>query len=78
MMRGKGRLHEVVELAVDVAAHHHGAVDRLHIGLLDENLLHLKWFHRTEASTTAAHPFPRAESISTLFIPPNLQNQLIH
>jgi hypothetical protein len=27
-----------VELAVDVAAHRHGAVDRLHVGLLDEDL----------------------------------------
>ena len=44
MTPGGEELHQVVELAVDVAAHRHGAVDRLHVGLLDEDLLHLNGF----------------------------------
>jgi hypothetical protein len=35
---------------VDVTTHCHGAVDRLHIRLLDKNLLHLK-HSNTEPST---------------------------
>ena len=34
------QLHEVVELAVDVAAHGHGTAHGLHVGLLDEQQLH--------------------------------------
>jgi hypothetical protein len=38
------QLHQVMELPVDVIAHSHRAVDRLHIRLLDKNLLHLDFF----------------------------------
>jgi hypothetical protein len=42
MSSGGKELHKVMELAVDVAAHRHRAVDRLHVGLLDEYLLDLE------------------------------------
>jgi hypothetical protein len=38
---GRKELHQVMELPMDVATHCHGAVHRLHIRLLDEDLLHL-------------------------------------
>uniref|UniRef100_A0A0A9F7K0 ATFYPP3 (FLOWER-SPECIFIC, PHYTOCHROME-ASSOCIATED PROTEIN PHOSPHATASE 3) n=1 Tax=Arundo donax TaxID=35708 RepID=A0A0A9F7K0_ARUDO len=40
MPSSRKELHQVMELPMDVAAHRHGAVDRLHVRLLDENLLH--------------------------------------
>jgi len=41
MPSSRKKFHQVMKLAVDVTTHCHRAVDRLHIRLLDENLLHL-------------------------------------
>lgn len=49
------QLHQVMELPVDVTAHSHRAVDRLHIRLLDKNLLHLDFFFRHTISTFIQH-----------------------
>ena len=53
------QLHQVMELPVDVTAHSHRAVDRLHIPLLDKNLLHLDFVFTTQLvhlySTYAEH-----------------------
>lgn len=42
MPPGRKELHQVMELAMDVTAHCHRAVHRLHVRLLDEDLLHLE------------------------------------
>jgi hypothetical protein len=49
MPSSRKEFHQVMKLPVDVATYCHGAVDRLHIRLLDENLLHLNHQH-TEPS----------------------------
>lgn len=42
MPPSREELHQVMELPMDVSAHGHRAVHWLHVGLLDEDLLHLE------------------------------------
>lgn len=41
MPPSREELHQVMELPMDVSAHGHRAVHWLHVGLLDEDLLHV-------------------------------------